>query len=109
MKAKQLLILIFLFATLTFTPKIFAQDYTTWGLPEGAKVRLGKGSINEIQYSHDGTTIASGIESVGFSPDSSIIASGSGDGTVLLWELGPSSTISLQLSEDVNDDGIRRV
>ena len=44
-------------------PSSFAEDYTQWGLPEGAKARLGKGSINEIQYSPDGTrlAVASGI------------------------------------------------
>ena len=46
----------------SFNP-VFAQQlrpkaYTRWGLPEGAKARLGKGSINEIQYSPDGTRLA---------------------------------------------------
>ena len=36
----------------------FAQDYTQWHLPEGAKMRLGKGTINEIAYSPDGTRLA---------------------------------------------------
>ena len=36
----------------------FAQDYTQWSLPEGAKARLGKGSINDIKYSPDGTRLA---------------------------------------------------
>lgn len=45
-----LLILLTLFPLNTF-----AQDYTRWGLPDGAKARLGKGWINEIQYSPDGT------------------------------------------------------
>ena len=35
-----------------------AQDYTQWGLPEGAKSRLGKGTINDITYSSDGTRLA---------------------------------------------------
>ena len=30
------------------------QDYTRWNLPEGAKTRLGKGIINDIQFSPDG-------------------------------------------------------
>ena len=34
------------------------QDYTKWNLPEGAKVRFGKGSINDIQFSPDGTQLA---------------------------------------------------
>ena len=35
-----------------------AQDYTQWGLPEGAKVRLGKGWMVEMRYSPDGTRLA---------------------------------------------------
>ena len=34
------------------------QDYTQLSLPEGAKARLGKGWINEIAYSPDGTRLA---------------------------------------------------
>ena len=48
--------LLILFAL--FSLNTFAQDYTQWSLPDGAKVRLGKGSINEIQYSPDGTRLA---------------------------------------------------
>ena len=36
----------------------FAQDYTRWGLPEGATARLGKGNISDIAYSPDGTRLA---------------------------------------------------
>ena len=34
------------------------QDAMQWNLPENAKARLGKGKINEIQYSPDGTILA---------------------------------------------------
>ena len=34
------------------------QDAMQWNLPEDAKARLGKGRINEIQYSPDGTVLA---------------------------------------------------
>ena len=46
-----------------FSHNTFAQDPSQWHLPEGAKARLGKGTINEIQYSPDGTrlAVASGI------------------------------------------------
>ena len=41
-----------------FSLNTFAQDYTQLNLPEGAKVRLGKGWINDIAYSPDGTRLA---------------------------------------------------
>lgn len=37
-------------------------DYTRWGLPEDAKMRLGKGSINEIKFSPDGIQFAVATE-----------------------------------------------
>ena len=36
----------------------YAQEYTTWGLPNGAKARLGKGRISTIRFSPDGSQIA---------------------------------------------------
>lgn len=45
MKAMQFFILTFIFVILLFLPNTFAQDYTRWSLPEGAKARLGKGSV----------------------------------------------------------------
>ena len=52
------IVLTFIFVSTLFLPITFAQDYQTWGLPDGAKARLGKGSINEIAYSPDGTWLA---------------------------------------------------
>ena len=39
-------------------PNIYAQDYTQWELPDGAIARLGKGRINDMQYSPDGSILA---------------------------------------------------
>lgn len=36
----------------------YAQDYTQWSLPVGATARLGKGKINDIVFSSDGTKFA---------------------------------------------------
>ena len=95
-----------------FSLNTFAQDYTQWGLPEGAKMRLGKGRLSgSIAYSPDGTRLAVASEigiwlyetathqevalltghafavfSVAFSPDGQTIASGNSDGTVRLWD-----------------------
>ena len=37
-----------------------SEDYTQWELPKEAKARLGKGGINVIQFSPDGTQLAVG-------------------------------------------------
>ena len=87
------------------------QDTMQWNLPEDAKARFGKGTINEIQYSPDGKilAVASGIgiwlydvtvyqeaslltghkgtvDCLAFSPDGRILASGSGYGTIILLD-----------------------
>ena len=36
------------------------KDYTQWQLPEKAKARLGKGGVNVIEFSPDGTQLAVG-------------------------------------------------
>ena len=108
--------LIALFLTfLHVLPNAHAQDYTKWGLPDGATMRLGKGGITgNIAFSPDGTRLAVGssigiwiydirpgqvkeldliaghtqsIHSIAYAPDASTIASSSNDGTILLWEI----------------------
>lgn len=89
----------------------YAQDYITWGLPEGAKARFGKGRINALSLSPDGTRLAvasttgiwlynaqtcaelallighvTPVTNLTFSADSSILASGS-DGEIRLWDV----------------------
>ncbi len=107
MKTSIALILLSLFSLSTF-----AQDYTQWSLPEGAKMRLGKGRLSgNIAYSPDGTRLAvaseigiwlydatthqevalltghtSEVTSVAFSPDGQTIVSASYRGTILLWD-----------------------
>ena len=36
------------------------ENYTKWKLPKAAKARFGKGGINALQFSPDGTHIAVG-------------------------------------------------
>ena len=110
MRTTLLSIVLTLLIVLTpYLPSSFAQDYGQWHLPEGAKARLGKGKINDVQLSPDGTRLGvatsigiwlydaqSGEElellnpmkeilSISFSPDSATLAGGSWNGTIHLW------------------------
>ena len=97
----------------------FAQDYTQWRLPEGAKARLGKGHITgNIAYSPDGTRFAMAssigiwiydahagkelalltghtgeVSGVSFSPDGATLATGSLDYTVRLWDMNTGTLL----------------
>ena len=88
-----------------------AQEYATWGLPEGARMRIGRGAMGELAYSPDGTRLAIAssigiwlydtetlkevdlltehtgeVTSVAYSPDGSMLASGSEDMTARVWD-----------------------
>jgi len=91
----------------------FAQDNTQAGLPEGAIARLGKGGINIMRFSPDGTQLAVGtdvgvwlytvpdgketalftghtghVNALAFSPDGRILASGGFNNPVIqLWDM----------------------
>ena len=94
------------------TVNIPDANLTKWHLPEGAMSRLGKGTVNEITYSPDGSLLAvassigiwlydadSGaalnlitghtgrVFSVVFSPDGQTLASGGSHGPVRLWDV----------------------
>ncbi len=61
---RYIIILVVLFSTI-FLSSAFSQDYMQWGLPEGAKMRIGKGEI---------------YGKIAFSPDSSLLVAASSVG-----------------------------
>ena len=94
-----------------FLSNTFALNYIMAGLPEGSKMRLGKGGVSEIAYSPDGTKIAvattlgiwiydaktseelnlftggrSPIDTVAFSPDGKMLASDIDGENLCLWD-----------------------
>lgn len=58
MKPTRVFIVMMLFISLLLLSPAFAEDYIKWELPEGAKMRLGKGEIKSYQFSPDNTQLA---------------------------------------------------
>ena len=107
-------------------PNTLAHEDTGINLPEGAVARIGKGSINDIQYSPDGARLAvatsigvwlydtviyrevaliaghtDGINSVAFSPDGKMLVGGGTDGEVRVWDAETGELTGL-LAEHTN-------
>ena len=113
MKKLTLITLTLLLTIARALPRATAQeDSTRWELPEGAKLRLGKGGISALAYSPNGALLAVAssigiwlydaqtyqerasltghrdyVSSIAFSPDGKTLASGSRDETVCLWDV----------------------
>lgn len=101
-------------------PISFAQDNTQAGLPEGAIGRLGKGGINIMRFSPDGTHLAVGtdvgvwlydvpdgketalftghtghVNALAFSHDSKMLASGGFSNPIIqLWDIETGTKLS---------------
>lgn len=109
-------------------PNAFAQeDYTTWGLPEGAKHRIGKGDINRLQFSPDGNRIAASttigvwlydartgdeiglftghtedVLHLAFSQDGRMLASTGNDRTIRIWDTETGQQLAHIPIEDIH-------
>ena len=101
-------------------------EYIRWQLPEGAKVRLGKGSINDIKFSPDGTRFAvattigvwmydaqtgkeislfkgdrQDIKGVAFSKDGRFLVSANSAGGIPRWNATTGELHSILVKENV--------
>ncbi len=129
-------ITLFTLSLFTILPHSDAENSTRWVFPEVVVVNMGKGNIDEITYSPDGNLLAvtgshgiwlcdantgkeqayltghtRSVNSVAFSPDSKskMLASGSDDGMVRLWNIDTKTEIAtLRGHTDVNSVAFSR-
>lgn len=119
------ILLTLLIASILYPSNSFAQDYTQWNLPEGAKARIGKGRINNMQYSPDGTILAvasavgvwlynaetyqepalltqdtEGVGDISFSPDSATLVSTGRFGSLVLWDVATRKQKKVLTNQD---------
>ena len=130
MKKSIPLYIVLLSIPILFLSDGFAQSYTQWHLPEGATARLGKGSINDIEFSPDDSRLAVAtdigvwiydahtgaeisfikvqprghktVSAIAFSPDGKTLAVGNWifGGAVELWDFATAERTTI-LKEEV--------
>ena len=116
---KNIICLTILVVSVLFLPNVEAQEAIQWKLPEGAKVRLSKGVITDMQLSSDGSKLAiassvgvrlydvdTGAEnvlltkntdlvgSVAFSPNGTQLVYTSGEKKCYVWNLSNKKIIT---------------
>ena len=117
----------FIYLTLLFLlilQTVTAQDVTKTNLPEGAKLRIGRGTLGEIAYFPDGTRFAvatsigiwvydsitgeelyqltnhtNGINCIRFSPNGETFATTTLEGSVLLWNTRTGQLLTTIMDE----------
>ncbi|MCG9126838.1 WD40 repeat domain-containing protein [Candidatus Poribacteria bacterium] len=122
---KFLILLCILFQFIVFHSSSQVQDYTQWHLPDRAIMRIGKGGINDMMLSPDGTQLAVGtdigvwiydahtgteisllkvnprgvrtVNCIAFSPDGNTLAIGNWvlGGAVELWDVNKGELITV--------------
>ena len=122
----QFILTIFCFFVLAAL-NVPAQEVAKTNLPEGAKLRIGKGTLGEIAYFPDGTRFAVatsigvwvydsitgkelypltdhtyGVDLIRFSPDGNFIATASPDGSIHLWNADNGNHVYI-LSDEKSD------
>ena len=124
MKTRHQFILTLFFLFVLVIHNVLAQETTNTNLPEGAKLRIGKGTLGEIAYFPDSTRFAvessigiwvydsitgkelyqltdhtNGVDIIQFSANGNTFATESTDGSILLWDTNTGNRIHT-LSDD---------